>query len=124
MPSDRVPTLTAAADALLVMLRAGPLYDRSLPTKLVEGLAAGRPLIVAAGGDAAELVADSGAGIVCPPEDSVALRAALIQMANTADRQAFGRAGVQLARRRFDRGVIAARLADLLKEAAEPERHE
>ncbi|MGZ6341015.1 MAG: glycosyltransferase family 4 protein, partial [Candidatus Limnocylindrales bacterium] len=44
VPSQRVPGLLAAADAILVMLRAGPLYEHSLPTKLLEGLAAGRPI--------------------------------------------------------------------------------
>src|SRR5262249_24821237 len=72
-----VPTVAAAADSSVVLLRSGPLYDEPLPTKLVEGLAAGRPVIVSAAGDAARIVGEAGAGFVCPPEDAEALADAI-----------------------------------------------
>ncbi len=64
-----VPKILGACDAAVVLLRRGRLYEHSLPTKLVEGLAAGRPIIVSADGDAAGIVTESGAGLTAPAED-------------------------------------------------------
>ena len=60
IPFDEVKAVLSAADAAVILLKGGPLYDASLPTKLVEGLAAGRPLIVSAGGDTARIVQGAG----------------------------------------------------------------
>jgi colanic acid biosynthesis glycosyl transferase WcaI len=116
LPPDRIPDLLAAADGVLVMLREGPLYEHALPTKLLEGLAAGRPIIASAGGEAARIVAESGAGIVAPPEDAAGLRRGIEELAG-ADRTAMGRAGRTVAER-FDRVAVVKRLASVLVEAA------
>jgi glycosyltransferase involved in cell wall biosynthesis len=76
VPSTAVPGLYAAAHAGLVPLRDLPLFRGALPTKLYEVMAAGRPVIVAARGEAAELVVRTGSGVAVPPEDPVALAAA------------------------------------------------
>lgn len=117
MAADRIPMVLAAADAILVMLRAGPLYEASLPTKLVEGLAAARPLVVSAAGDAATLVEQSGAGWVAAPEDANALAEAILRARDATDRDARGRAGRRLAETQFDRGSITDRLIGYLEEA-------
>lgn len=118
VPIDQVPSILAAADAVLVMLRRGSLYDESLPTKLVEGLAAGRPLIVSAGGEAARLVEKSGAGYVAAAEDAGALREAIRVCLADPNRRARGLAGRKLAEAEFDRPAIVARLAGYLEEVA------
>jgi glycosyltransferase involved in cell wall biosynthesis len=111
-----VPRALAAADAVLVMLRAGHLFDHSLPTKLVEGLAAGRPLIVSAGGDSARLVVDAGAGFVATPEDPSTLAEAIRDCVAATDLASRGRAARRLAETTFDRRVIVGRLAAYLDE--------
>jgi colanic acid biosynthesis glycosyl transferase WcaI len=118
VPARDVPQTLAAADAALVMLRRGAMYDHSLPTKLVEGLAAGKPLIVSAGGDAARIVADAGAGFTAEPEDPVALRDAFAACIAAPDLSVRGAAGRQLAEASFDRRTIIGELARFLDEAA------
>ncbi len=112
---DAVPTVLAAADAILVMLRPGQLNQESLPTKLVEGLAAGRPLVVSADGDVAELVGAARAGITASAGDAVALRHAIEQLPS-ADRAGMGRRARRLAEREFDRGQTVRTLAAYLEE--------
>ena len=80
MPAERVPTILAAADGILVVLRRGQLYEESLPTKLLEGLAAGRPLVVSADGYPARLVVEAGAGLAVPAEDPAALAGAMLAL--------------------------------------------
>ena len=118
VPVERVPGLLAAADAVVVMLREGPLGEHSLPTKLLEGLAAGRPIVVSASGEAARLVAGAAAGLAAPAGDVVALRTAIEAMID-ADRPAMGAAASNLAAA-YDRGAIVERLAGLLGEASAP----
>jgi succinoglycan biosynthesis protein ExoA len=116
VPQDAVPTVLGACDAAVVLLRRGHLYEHSLPTKLVEGLASGRPLVVSADGDAADIVRDAGAGMTAPAEDAPALRQVILDLLTT-DRPSLGRAARRVASERFDRGVIVQRLASLLDEA-------
>jgi glycosyltransferase involved in cell wall biosynthesis len=117
-----VPAILAAGDAVLVMLRAGGLYDESLPTKLVEGLAAGRPIVVSAGGEAARIVRAAGAGSVAVPEDAGALAAALEATRDEPDRAAVGRRARATAEADFDRDVVVARLHAILQAAADGRR--
>jgi glycosyltransferase involved in cell wall biosynthesis len=118
--SDEFPRILAAADAVVVLLRAGPLYEGSLPTKLLEGLAAGRPLLVSAAGEAARIVRDARAGIVVAPESPAALRASIVDLAGrpAADLARMGLAARHAAEDQFDRRQIAVRLSDYLVEAA------
>ncbi len=117
--ADQVPGMLAAADALVVMLNRGPLYDQSLPTKLVEGLAAGRPIVASASGWPAKIILDNSAGFVAEPEDPVALRDAIIRCLRSAGRRAIGRAARSVAVARFDRRAIVRNLETYLSEAYE-----
>lgn len=118
VPRDRVPALLTASDAAIVMLRRGALYEHSLPTKLVEALAAGRPVVVAADGEAARIVAEAGAGFTAPAEDVEALRAAIVACSE-GDLRQMGERGRAAARRDFDRRELVGRLEGYLREAVE-----
>jgi glycosyltransferase involved in cell wall biosynthesis len=98
-----VPGVLAAADAVLVMLRPGILNWHSLPTKLVEGLAAGRPVVVSADGDAAEIVNGAGAGVSAAAGDAVALRNAILALLDPTLRAEMGSRGRRVAVERYDR---------------------
>ena len=66
---EEVPGLYRSADAAVGLLRDRPIFAGALPTKLLEGMAAGRPLVVSARGEAAEFVGGAGAGLVVAPEN-------------------------------------------------------
>ncbi|ADH90483.1 glycosyl transferase group 1 [Ancylobacter novellus DSM 506] len=70
-----------AADVLLVHLKDDPLFAITIPSKTQAYLAAGKPILMAVAGDAAELVRQAGAGLIVPPEDPQALAGAVVQMA-------------------------------------------
>ncbi len=53
VPAREIPTLYGSVDAGVVPLRDLPIFAGALPTKLFEVLAAGRPVILAARGEAA-----------------------------------------------------------------------
>ena len=66
-PFERMGQVLAAGDVQVISLRDRPLSRMTLPSKLQATLAAGRPLIGAIAGDAARVVADSGAGLCVTP---------------------------------------------------------
>lgn len=115
IPAERIPALYAESDVAVVMLRDLPIFEGALPTKLLEAMAAARPVVLAARGEAARLVESEGCGVVVPPEDPGALGEALHALgADPARRTALGAAGRRAAERRFGREAWLQRWADLL----------
>lgn len=118
VPRIEVPIVLAAADAGLVMLRKGPLYEHSLPTKLVETMAAGRPAIVSADGLSSRIVESAAAGYTAAAEDAEALARAIEACRTDEGRANRGAAARACAERDFERNGILDRLAEILREAA------
>ncbi len=76
-PMEAVGAILSLADAALVHLKDDPLFRITIPSKTQAYLALGRPVLMAVAGDAAELIARSGGGVTCPPENPAALAAAV-----------------------------------------------
>lgn len=118
VPRADVPLILAAADAGLVMLRKGPLYEESLPTKLLETMAASRPLIVSADGLPARIVEQAGAGYIAGAEDPVDLARAIEACRRDPRRMLRGAAARAYVGEHYERGAIIDRLAGVLAGAA------
>jgi glycosyltransferase involved in cell wall biosynthesis len=77
MPMQEIGALLSLADVLLVHLRDDPLFRITLPSKTQAYMAAGRPILMAVRGDAANLVEQARAGLCCQPEDAAGMAAAV-----------------------------------------------
>ncbi len=113
---DHVPKQEAAArmrSAGALLLLSMPELDRSLPSKLIDYVAARRPILVfGSRGESSDLVMRLGVGLLCPAGDPAALESALGQLATGA---LVGREhDVQAWLEQHRRGPLAARLFDLL----------
>jgi glycosyltransferase involved in cell wall biosynthesis len=111
----------AAADALLVTLSAQPAFRDFMPSKLIDFMASGRPVILSAAGVSANLVNEADGGIVVPPEDPQALAEAvraLIDDPEEASRLA--RNGREFVRPRL-RSTQSARLERVLLDVTSPD---
>jgi glycosyltransferase involved in cell wall biosynthesis len=93
-PMDSVGAILSLADVLLVHLQDDPLFRITIPSKIQAYMAVGRPILTAIGGDAADLVEQSGAGLTCPPENPLALAEAVKRL-RAMDRAARQRMGAQ-----------------------------
>jgi glycosyltransferase involved in cell wall biosynthesis len=114
VPLDEVQPYLHESDALLVPLAAHPTFADFVPSKMVDFMAAGRPVIVSAAGEAARILDRAGAGIAVAPEDPAALADAVRWLdANPDAAAAMGSRGRAFARRRL-RSVEAERLEQLL----------
>jgi glycosyltransferase involved in cell wall biosynthesis len=114
VPHEQVPALLAAADVCLVPLRDVPLFSSFIPSKLFEYLAAGRPVLGAVAGEAAQILREAGAQVV-PPGDSAALAGAIGALAGDPSRRAaMGRQGRCYVEKYFDRDTLARQYRKLL----------
>ncbi len=114
VPHEQVPALLAAADICLVPLRDVPLFSSFIPSKMFEYLAAGRPILGAVAGEAAQILREACAWVV-PPADSEALAAAIRTLAaDPQRRQAMGLQGRCYVEKYFDRGTLARLYRKLL----------
>jgi glycosyltransferase involved in cell wall biosynthesis len=116
-PAETMPGFMAAADALLVHLKQSELSHYVIPTKTLSYLAAGRPILMAMEGAAAQLVREAQAGMVVPPEDPGALAEAVRALCALpfAERSAIGRRGRDYLRANFARPRVIDQYAEVLR---------
>ena|ERR1017187_8950586 len=116
-PADEMPALMEASDALLVHLKSAPMTHWVIPTKLFSYLSAGRPVLMAMGGAAAELVKDSSAGIIVLPEDATALAQGIRTLRDlpTEDRAEMGRRGREYLLTNFSKRTVLAQYEQKLQ---------
>lgn len=95
LPLAEIGTVLDAADVLLVHLKDDPLFAITVPSKTQAYMAAGKPILMAVRGDAANLVSEAAAGIVCPPENPPEIADAVerLFLLPVGDRMILGRNG-------------------------------
>ena len=104
-----------ASDALLVSLAPLPELGKSVPIKLYDGAAIGRPMIVAAPGESARLAADGGFALLVEPGDADGLASAVRRLrAEPRSPPGWRRPGAS-SRRRHLRERQVDSLAELLR---------
>lgn len=77
VPLDELPQIISLAECAVVTLRRANVMRGARPAKALVMMAAAKPIVLAAEGEAAELVAKAEAGFVVPPENPVALAQAI-----------------------------------------------
>lgn len=125
-PLERMPSFFAHADALLVSLRADPIFAMTIPGKIQTYLGAGLPVLAMLDGEGARIVAEAEAGLICAAGDGAALAANVIRLAGLepADRHGMGESGRRMAMEAFDRRTLINRLEGWLIELVAVRRRE
>lgn len=94
VPLDELPQIISLADCAIVTLRRAKVMRGARPAKALVMMAAAKPLVLAAEGEAAELVTRAEAGFVVPPENPPALaRAIRALLADPAEAHRLGMNG-------------------------------
>jgi glycosyltransferase involved in cell wall biosynthesis len=116
-PRERIPALLQAAGAILVPLR--PRNDtHTVPSKLYEAMASGRPVLVSADGAPREILEEARAGLATPAADAVGLaRSFRTLLGDRALADALGAQGAAYAKR-SDRRLLVGQLEGLLRAVA------
>jgi glycosyltransferase involved in cell wall biosynthesis len=118
IPKAEIPGLMAEADAILLSLRAVPLFRYGVsPNKLYDAYAIGRPVITTVAGAINAEVDENRLGVTAEPGNPEALAQAILQLAATprSERQAMAERAIQLAHTTYSRQRINAELNALLR---------
>jgi colanic acid biosynthesis glycosyl transferase WcaI len=121
-PRDRIPGLLRAAGAVAVTLR--PRRDtHTVPSKLYEAMASGRPVLVSADGAPAELLHEAGAGMATPAGDADALARSIRRLLDEPTKtRLLGAEGRRFAAR-YDRRRLVDALEGILEGVVARARH-
>jgi glycosyltransferase involved in cell wall biosynthesis len=124
-PYEQLPDMLASADVLLVLLEQDA-SRYSVPSKVLNYLCAGRPILGLLPRDnaVAETVESAGAGLVVTPGDWDAASASLNRLlSDPSERQQMGAAARDYAERTFDVRAVGDRFEAVLDEIQVHDRH-
>ena len=118
-PLSRMPEFFRGAGALLVSLKAEPIFSLTIPGKVQSYLAAGRPLLGMLDGEGARVIVEAGAGLVCAAGDGKGLADRVLSLARMGvdERDVMGRRAQAYVQAHFDRSRMVTQLETWLQEA-------
>jgi colanic acid biosynthesis glycosyl transferase WcaI len=124
-PLDAMASVFEHADALLVHLKDDPLFRVTIPSKTQACLAAGRPILMAVAGDAADLIARAGAGVLARPEDPRSIAEGVRKLASLSqqEREEMGRNGRAFYDRELAAGVGVERFREVFHDVRRRRSH-
>lgn len=114
-PRKEIPAILDASDACLVLLKRTDAFKQVIPTKMLEFMSSGTPVILGVEGQAREIVEAAGGGLCIEPENVDALVDAIRELKQSEElRRGLGKSGRAHMMAAFDRGATAHRYLDLL----------
>ncbi len=87
-PKEKIGAFYAMSTINLSCLRNIPSFNTTIPSKIFEIMAATKPLVACLQGEAAEIIKQSGGGIVVPPENPQELAKTLEALVDDSERLA------------------------------------
>lgn len=120
-PRERIPALLGASDVCLVSLRRSEVLRSAVPSKIFEAMASGLPIVLAAEGEAKQIVKKCEDGLVVPPEDTTSLAKAILRLYQNVElRRVLGANGQKAVREKYSRQAQAADYLQILSHLATP----
>lgn len=113
--------LSRSAAAQLVHLVPSPLFAMTVPSKLAFCLAMGRPILLGAPGETAELARESGGALVFQPGDAADFERAVLELLalSPAGRNEMGARGRRYFEEHLNPNVLASMYVELTRELLE-----
>jgi colanic acid biosynthesis glycosyl transferase WcaI len=118
-PREKIPAYIRLSHACLVLLKKTELFKTVIPTKMLEFMSCGRPVILGVDGQARKVLDQAQAGIFVEPEDSESLVQAIMHLASDADlRASLGENGCRYILRHFPRKQTAETYIKIIADIA------
>jgi glycosyltransferase involved in cell wall biosynthesis len=115
-PHSEIPKFIRASDVCLVLLKRSEVFKTVIPSKMLEFMACGRPVIVGVDGVAREIVTRSGGGLYVQPENADSLGSAILRLYRDRDlRHKLGANGASFILRSMSREQTATEYLTLLE---------
>ena len=120
-PLSDMPSFYSKADAMLLTLCDDEIISYTLPGKVQTYMAAGKPVIAAAGGESKIVIEKSGCGYCTPPENAAALAESIRSFAALSrdERQAMGKKASEYYKNHFAKEIFVSEMIAELQKLAE-----
>lgn len=117
VPLEEAVKYMLASDALLVPLADDEIYKKYIPSKLFDGMAAGKPVLLSVEGEARHILEKAGAGIYYEAENGKQLSEKIEFLVDHPDeRKKMGENGKEVANRYYSRTEQAKIMNDLISD--------
>lgn len=83
VPAAQIFDVLAAADVLVIHLKDNDLFRITIPSKTQSSMAMGKPILMAVGGEANQLLVEAKGGEVAEPEDQQSIQQAAVRLLST-----------------------------------------
>jgi len=114
-PRGEVARWIAESSACAVLLRRNDVFRTVVPSKILEIMAVGRPILLGVEGEARALLERAGAGVAIEPQNAAHLAAAIRALAGDRERcRQLAENGRRFAAREFPREKLAERYLQIL----------
>lgn len=120
-PFDDMARIMALGDLHYIALKGNPLFERTIPSKIQATLCAGRPVVAAISGDAANVLKASGAAQIIDNENADQLAASILRLSqlSKAELNAVGERATAYYDENFAEDAVSRVLLRLLAQAAQ-----
>lgn len=119
VPKDEARLYINAADVCLVTLRDIPLFDGAIPTKLIDYMACGKPVLCGIRGEAESIVEGAGAGVMFEPDNDEQLGKLVVDLLrDKALAKKMGAGGLSYVQSRFSALKMRRQMESLLSAVA------
>jgi colanic acid biosynthesis glycosyl transferase WcaI len=121
---DQTRAFYNACDVCLAPLAPIPVFQETIPSKIFEIMACGRPVLGSFGGEGRKIVEASSGGLAVPPGDARAMADAVLSMKamGAGERATMGAQGRAFVTTHYERTRIADRYLELVRETASSRR--
>lgn len=125
-PYEEMPKINSLADVLLIHLKDLAFMHATIPSKTQVSLASGRPILMAVKGDAAEIVREAGAGVVCEPDNHSKMAKVMVEMSamSKAELENMGARGRNYYLKNLSLDVAFEKLDEIFRNVADNRRAE
>ena len=120
IPSDNVGQFLENASTLFLHLRKIPLFDITIPSKLVSYFMYSKPVLCGVGGESADIVSESKSGICFEPQNVLDLKLQIIELKNLKEleREGMGKSGRHLYDTLFSFEIGTKKIIDEMQKLA------
>ncbi len=126
LPSQQPESLAERirnSDVCIATTTEGSFSEGTVPVKMFDYMACGKPVVAAVAGDARAIMTEADGGVIVAPGDSAALASALLRLLeDEGERSRLGKNGHEYVRWSYSRQHLAGRMNDLLERVVSRER--
>ena len=118
-PLEKMPSIFAHADCLLVSLKDEIAYNMTIPGKIQTYLSTGVPIIGMLNGEGSKVIKESGAGLSCSSGDSLKLSELIVTLMkmDSLALKIMGHKGIEYSKKEFDKITLIKKLNRFFSDA-------